>query len=125
MYVMFQLEQRHVPNQLPEEALSRCIWSVVEDVMKLYMTCGSRNDYYMLQCVKGAWAFLKLVMYMGSAASKLEVLLAFVRCVIAVYVARGRPFIATSNARDEDAEEEREEEERKRKAAADAGQCVT
>lgn len=89
--------------------------------MKLYMTCGARNDFYLLQCVKGAWAFQKLVAFMGSLSSKHEVLLAFVRCVIAVYVARGRPFIAISNPRDEDAAEEREEEERRRKAAAEAG----
>ncbi len=67
------------------------MWSLVEDVTKLYMTCAARNDFYFAQCVKAVWALTKLVPFLASLAAKQEALLAFVRCLIAVYVARGRP----------------------------------
>ena len=91
----FLSKQRHVPHQTPDDAIQRCVWSVVEDVAKIYMTCDSRNDFYMLQCVKASWAVAKFVGYMPTLAAKQEMLLLFVRCVLAMYVARGRPVTAT------------------------------
>ena len=52
--------QLGAPIQNPAEALKRAVWALVDDVLYVYRCSELRNDYYLLQCVHGAWALTQV-----------------------------------------------------------------
>jgi hypothetical protein len=40
--------------------MKRSIWSLVEDVIYLYMHCDVENDYFLLQAVLAVWGFTQV-----------------------------------------------------------------
>lgn len=108
-----------IPPQHPSEAMKRSIWSLVEDVIYLYMHCDVENDYFLLQAVLAVWGFTQVVTTFGTLESQHLALLRLTKSLLAAYIARGAPGFLPVPLTDEEIEAAEAE-----KAAAEAAEAA-